>query len=195
VNVRVIAATNRPLEVEVERGRFRRDLYYRLSVLPIEVPPLRERREDILPMARRFLETTAHRLHVPRRELRPEEAQALLAYDFPGNVRELQNIIERAMVLEPTGRSALTRELTRPQIARPNGEASSSPPASDGAGTAGEEVIAERELRTLEKRNLENALTRCGWQIAGPRGAAMLLGLSPSTLSYRLKRLGIERPR
>jgi transcriptional regulator with GAF, ATPase, and Fis domain len=195
VNVRVIAATNRPLEVEVERGRFRRDLYYRLSVLPIEVPPLRERREDILPMARRFLETTAHRLHVPRRELRPEEAQALLAYDFPGNVRELQNIIERAMVLEPTGRSALTRELTRPQIARPNGEASSPPLPSDGAGTAGEAVIAERELRTLEKRNLENALTRCGWQIAGPRGAAMLLGLSPSTLSYRLKRLGIERPR
>jgi transcriptional regulator with GAF, ATPase, and Fis domain len=188
VNVRVIAATNRPLEAEVERGRFRRDLYYRLSVLPIEVPPLRERREDILPMALRFFETTAHRLHVPPRTLRAEEAEALTGYDFPGNVRELQNIIERAMVLEPTGRSALLRELSRPQPARSPSEAPPSAPSP-------EDVIADSELRTIERRNVERAMTQCDWQIAGPGGAAKLLGLSPSTLAYRLKRLGLERPR
>jgi transcriptional regulator with GAF, ATPase, and Fis domain len=192
VNVRVIAATNRPLEVEVERGRFRRDLYYRLSVLPIEVPPLRERREDILPMARRFLETTAHRLHVPSRTLTADEEAVLLAYDFPGNVRELQNIIERAMVLEPAGKSPLQRELLRPALGRPaeNGAApSSAPPPSD------DNVLPASELRSIERRNLERALEQSGWRVAGETGAARRLGLSPSTLSYRLKRLGIKRPR
>jgi len=192
VNVRVIAATNRPLEVEVERGRFRRDLYYRLSVLPIEVPPLRERREDILPMARRFLETTAHRLHVPSRSLTPDEEAVLSAYDFPGNVRELQNIIERAMVLEPAGKSPLQRELLRPALGRPaknRGSLISPPPASADDG-----VLPDSALRSLERRNVEKALEQSGWRVAGANGAAKRLGLSPSTLSYRLKRLGIKRP-
>jgi transcriptional regulator with GAF, ATPase, and Fis domain len=191
VDVRVIAATNRPLEAEVDRGRFRRDLFYRLSVLPLEVPPLRERREDILPMAERFMRAAAERLHVPLRALLPDEQRALLAYDFPGNVRELQNIVERAMVLEPTGRSALTREIARvpPPLLPVQG------PASVVPNGAAEEVIAEDHFRALERQNLLNALARSGWQVAGPNGAAKLLGLSPSTLAYRLKRLGIERPR
>ncbi len=96
VDVRLIAATNRPLEVEVESGRFRRDLFYRLSVVPIVVPPLRERREDILPMARQFLLATSARLHLPLRSLSSADEAHLQAYDFPGNVRELQNLIERA---------------------------------------------------------------------------------------------------
>src|SRR6478735_9705903 len=99
VDVRVIAATNRPLEVEVDNGRFRRDLFYRLSVVPIVVPPLRERREDILPMARQFLLATSARLHLPLRSLSAADEARLQAYDFPGNVRELQNLIERALVL------------------------------------------------------------------------------------------------
>jgi transcriptional regulator with GAF, ATPase, and Fis domain len=189
VDVRVIAATNRPLEVEVERGRFRRDLYYRLSVLPIEVPPLRERREDILPMAERFMRAAGERLHGPARTLRPDEREALMAYDFPGNVRELQNIIERAMVLEPTGRSALTREIARVPLPPQSDRAPASPPIE------GREVMAENDMRALERQNLVNALTQSGWQIAGPSGAAAMLGLSPSTLAYRLKRLGIARPR
>ena len=187
VDVRVIAATNRPLDVEVEKGRFRRDLFYRLNVLPIEVPPLRERREDILPMARRFLRTTADRLHLPERELSAEDEQTLLAYDFPGNVRELQNIIERAVVLSNRAEMGLGLAL---------GRQSQPPPAFEpvGAPEAGE-VMGETAFRDFERRNLLNALRRCDFKIAGARGAAQLLGLSPSTLAYRMKQLGLQRPR
>ena len=186
VDVRVIAATNRPLEVEVERGRFRRDLFYRLNVLPIEVPPLRERREDILPMARRFLRTTARRLHLPERELLLADERALLGYDFPGNVRELQNIIERAVVLTKRTELGLGLALGRTSVP--------APAVAVGSGEA-DEVLAEPEFRELERRNLLNALRRCDYRIAGSRGAAKLLGLSPSTLTYRMKQLGLDRPR
>jgi transcriptional regulator with GAF, ATPase, and Fis domain len=191
VDVRVIAATNRSLELEVEQGRFRRDLYYRLSVLPIEVPPLRERREDILPMAERFMGAAADRLHLPARRLKPDEREALMAYDFPGNVRELQNIIERAMVLEPTGRSGLTREIARVPAAPANDAAATLLPRPSEAG----EVMVDGDLRALERQNVVNALVHCGWQVGGQKGAAALLRVSPSTLRYRVKRLGIRRPR
>ena len=187
VDVRVIAATNRPLDVEVEKGRFRRDLFYRLNVLPIEVPPLRERRKDILPMARRFLRTTAHRLHLPERELSSDDEQALLAYDFPGNVRELQNIIERAVVLSNRAEVGLGLALGRPSQPPPALEPALEPEPG--------EVVDETAFRELERRNLLNALRRCDYKIAGARGAAKLLGLSPSTLAYRMKQLGLERPR
>jgi transcriptional regulator with GAF, ATPase, and Fis domain len=187
VNVRVIAATNRPLDVEVDRGRFRRDLFYRLNVLPIEVPPLRERRADILPMARRFLRTTAHRLHLPERELSLEDERALLAYDFPGNVRELQNVIERAVVLSTRAGRGLGLEL--------GGAARSEAPPPPREEPEGGDVMAEDAFRQLERRNVLNALRRCDFRIAGERGAAKLLGLSPSTLAYRMKQLGLERPR
>jgi transcriptional regulator with GAF, ATPase, and Fis domain len=186
VDVRLIAATNRPLEEEIEAGRFRRDLYYRLNVVPIEVPPLRERREDILPMARRFLETAAHRLHQPVPELLPRDEAALVAYDYPGNVRELQNIIERALVL--SGRDG---EL-RLQLGRP---APRSRPPDSGPRPGTGEVLSEESMRELERRNLLNALERSDYKIAGERGAARLLGISPSTLTYRMKQLGLERPK
>src|SRR5262249_10800922 len=99
VDVRVLAATNRSLLEEVEAGRFRRDLYYRLNVLPIEVPPLRERREDVLPLAKSFLAAAARREGIAEPVLTPLEEAALEAYDFPGNVRELENLIERMVVL------------------------------------------------------------------------------------------------
>ncbi len=187
VDVRVIAATNRPLEVEVESGRFRRDLFYRLSVVPIIVPPLRERREDILPMARQFLQATAARLHLPLRNLSAADEARLVSYDFPGNVRELQNLIERALVLashEGTGlRLLLGKNSVLPV-----------PPPPEGALTNGAEVLSEQHFQALERQNIENALSRCDWRIAGERGAAHLLGLSPSTLSYRMKQLGVARP-
>jgi transcriptional regulator with GAF, ATPase, and Fis domain len=202
VDVRVIAATNRPLEHEVECGRFRRDLYYRLSVVPIVVPPLRERRDDILPMARHFLGHIARRLHVPVRTLSARDEQLLEQYDFPGNVRELQNVLERAMVLAGAEGDELRLELRRPH------QPSTSPPASSTrfratesrgfglrTGPADDEVLEESSLRELERSNVLRALTRCDWRIAGERGAARLLGLSPSTLAYRMKQLGIERPR
>ena len=144
-------------------------------------------------MAERFMRAAAERLHVPVRSLRADEREALAAYDFPGNVRELQNIIERAMVLEPTGRSGLTREIGRVALApvsEPAPATARSPRVSERA-----EVLVEHDMRALERQNLVNALMQCGWQIAGTSGAAALLGVSPSTLSYRLKRLGIERPR
>jgi transcriptional regulator with GAF, ATPase, and Fis domain len=187
VNVRVIAATNRPLEVEVEKGRFRRDLFYRLNVLPIEVPPLRERREDILPMARRFLRTTADRLHLPERDLSDDDERALLAYDFPGNVRELQNIIERAVVLSNRSERGLGLAIAR--------SSEPPPPAEPSRELEAGQVLAEPEFRAFERRNLLNALRRCDYRIAGERGAARLLGLSPSTLAYRMKQLGLEKPR
>jgi transcriptional regulator with GAF, ATPase, and Fis domain len=211
VNVRVIAATNRPLEAEVEAGSFRRDLYYRLSVLPISVPPLRQRRDDILPMARRFLQTTAQRLNLPPRTLSPEYERRLLAYDFPGNVRELQNIIERDLVLRRDDARGPLRELgalepAAPSSFRPSSRQPGSPSdgaASNGAASRGAgaatpsdaSVLTLAELRELEHRNFLKALEVSGFQIAGPAGAARLLGMSPSTLSYRLKQLGIEKPK
>jgi transcriptional regulator with GAF, ATPase, and Fis domain len=189
VNVRVIAATNRSLESDVEAGTFRRDLYYRLSVLPIHVPPLRQRRDDILPMARRFLQTMAQRLNLPQRTLSPEYERQLMSYDFPGNVRELQNIVERALVLRrEDGRGPLL----------PFESPIESPPPAAGArhsGSNGDTVLTIAELRALEQRNFQKALELSRYQIAGPGGAARRLGMSPSTLSYRLKQLGIEKPK
>jgi DNA-binding NtrC family response regulator len=173
--------------MELDKGRFRRDLFYRLNVLPIEVPPLRERREDILPMARRFLRTSAHRLHLPERELSPDDAQALLAYDFPGNVRELQNIIERAVVLSKRANVGLGLALGRASQPPPSTAAEALP--APGA------VLSDGAFRDLERRNLLNALERCDYRISGANGAAKMLGLSPSTLAYRMKQLGLERPR
>lgn len=187
MDVRVIAATNRPLEVEVESGRFRRDLFYRLSVVPIVVPPLRERREDILPMARQFLQATAARLHLPLRSLSAADEARLQSYDFPGNVRELQNLIERALVLASHEGAGL-----RLHLGKNGGQPLAAPVEAVSNGSA--EVLSEEHFQALERQNIENALNRCDWRIAGERGAAQLLGLSPSTLSYRMKQLGVARP-
>lgn len=185
VDVRIVAATNRDLEAEVEAGRFRRDLYYRLSVLPIHVPPLRERREDIVPLARQALRRSAERLRLPARELSPSDEATLLSYDFPGNARELGNWIERALVYDLAQGGGLLLEL--PSKAVPS-EAPSRPKGDD-------EVLPERALRELERQNLIRALEATHYRIAGKAGAAELLGLSPSTLTYRMKQLGIARPR
>jgi transcriptional regulator with GAF, ATPase, and Fis domain len=194
VNVRVVAATNRDLEVEAEQGRFRRDLYYRLSVLPLEVPPLRERREDILPLARAFLRDTARRLHVPEPSFDAAAESALLSYDFPGNARELQNLVERAVVLAPTAGGSLRFDLASGPRATP-------PPSRSGEGRDGphvdataDDVVPVSVLRERERRNIVNALDRCEYRIAGENGAAKMLGMSPSTLAYHVKRLRIRRP-
>jgi transcriptional regulator with GAF, ATPase, and Fis domain len=205
VNVRVVAATNRDLARDVESGRFRRDLYYRLSVLPLEIPPLRERREDILPMARCFIRSTARRLHKPEPSLEEDAQQALLAYDYPGNARELQNIIERAVVLSPA------HGTLKLDLARSTPATSSAAPPADGSRTLEEsgpqrergspeeaaqstEVVPASVMRDIERRSIVNALSRCDFRVAGERGAAKLLGMNPSTLTYRMRRLGIRRP-
>jgi transcriptional regulator with GAF, ATPase, and Fis domain len=195
VDVRVIAATNRDLLAETERGRFRRDLYYRLNVLPIEVPPLRDRREDILPMARCFLKATVGRLHVPEPALDAIAEAALLSYDFPGNARELQNIIERAVVLAPTAggnlRFDLGFDLAKTQeIAPPARSHNGATPLPDPELYP--EVVSVAVMRELERRNIVNALARCHFKISGDQGAAKLLGMRASTLAYRIKHLGIR---
>jgi transcriptional regulator with GAF, ATPase, and Fis domain len=193
VDVRVVAATNRDLEREVARGRFRRDLYYRLNVLPVEVPPLRERRDDIIPMARSFLKATARRLHVPEPVLEEPAESALLAYDFPGNARELHNVIERAVVLAPTTQGKLRFELARTsqnETGEPHRASSAGLPLDPERL---EQVIPVAMLREIERRNILNALVRCDYRVAGAQGAAKMLGISPSTLAYHMKRFGFRR--
>jgi DNA-binding NtrC family response regulator len=180
-DVRVIAATNRDLEGDIEAGTFRRDLYYRLSVFPIEVPPLRGRRDDILPLAEHFLAVHTRALSRPNFSFTPEQKAALLAYDWPGNIRELQHVLERAVILSRG--SALKLEL-------PAAHATPAPPKA----TEDDSILSDEELRELERKNLLRALDRSVWRISGRGGASEILGLSPSTLRDRMKALGIQRP-
>jgi len=196
VDIRVVAATNRDLEREVEQGRFRLDLYYRLSVFPLEVPPLRTRREDIIPLARQLLKSSAQKLSAPPAELSELAERALCDYDFPGNIRELQNIIERAVVLQRSEGGPLELNLG-PRPGRTPERRPSSPGVAAVSGdeplTIDGDVIPAAHFRELERQNIVVALDRCGWRIAGDHGAAKLLGLKPSTLAYQMKTLGIER--
>jgi transcriptional regulator with GAF, ATPase, and Fis domain len=194
VDIRVIAATNRDLEAEVAAGRFRLDLFYRLSVFPLEVPPLRMRREDIIPLAHECLRAAAQKFNSSSTlTLSAATEQALLAYDFPGNIRELQNILERAVVLQRSEGGELELLLGR-RAHGFSGPAQVVAPidvAADGGSAAA--VIPAAHFRDLERRNILTALDRCAWRVAGDRGAAKLLGLKPSTLAYQMKALGIER--
>jgi transcriptional regulator with GAF, ATPase, and Fis domain len=171
VNVRIIAATNRDLEQAVREGKFRADLYHRLNVFPLHVPPLRERREDIPLLCWAFVEAIGRRMgksitSIPRRTM-----DQLQRHAWPGNVRELSNVIERAMILS-TG-DALRVEL---------------PAAMQN--TAG----SRRTLKDSEREQILQALREANWRIRGVDGAATLLGLKPTTLEARMVRLGIKRP-
>jgi len=182
VDVRVVAATNRDLEREVSSGRFRRDLYYRLSVFPLRVPPLRERREDVALLAAHFAEAATRRLHVPRPRLSPSEAERLQRYDWPGNVRELQNVVERAVILSRGGH--LRFEALEPSEATALRERR--------RGTVA--FRTEAELTRAGREAIESALREAGGRVYGPGGAAERLGLPPTTLASRIKTLGL-RPR
>ncbi|MCA8949682.1 MAG: sigma 54-interacting transcriptional regulator, partial [Planctomycetes bacterium] len=189
VDVRVIAATNRDLRAEVDAGRFRQDLYYRLSVFPIELPPLRERRADIAPLAERFLRRAAARRGRKAREparLSPGALQRLERYDWPGNVRELQNAIERALIVAPDGPLAFDDLGGRPAARRARGGRGESDPAP---------VRTRAELRAEERANLVAALHATGGKVSGVGGAAELLGMKPTTLASRLRALAIDRRR
>ncbi|MET0414226.1 MAG: sigma 54-interacting transcriptional regulator [Polyangiaceae bacterium] len=192
VDVRLIAATNRSLAADVAEGRFRGDLFYRLSVVPVHVPPLRERREDILPLARQFLENFARRLNLRVPDLSRDDEAALLAYPFPGNIRELGNLIERAVVLHRPGEPRL--QLYLPDQSRHSEIEELAPPIDAGPPSSElSRVIGAGKWKELERENIENALAQTGWKVSGARGAAALLGIKPSTLSYRMKTLGIVR--
>ncbi len=190
LDVRVIAATNHDLKRECESGRFRRDLYYRLSVFPVELPPLRDRPEDIGLLAAHFVDLVARRLNRPEVRLTDQALEQLTAYDWPGNIRELRNVIERAVILSLRGPLRIDRVLgTSAPVAR-------SRPARPTADLAeGSRVFSREELSRHERDNIIAALEQAGWRVSGMGGAAEILGVRPTTLTSRLKRFGIQRPR
>ena len=178
VNVRVIAATNRSLDNELQAGRFRQDLYFRLSVFPLEAPPLRERREDIPLLAAHFIKKTASRLNVPVPRLSEANVRQLSDYSWPGNIRELQNVIERAVILSAGGtlsfdiRETTTAGKQEPILAAP---------------------FTRKQFLDLERQTIEEALRKSGGKIYGAGGAAELLGMRPTTVSSKIAALGIKR--
>ena len=173
VDVRLIAATHRDLELEVSRERFRADLYYRLNVLPIRIPPLRERPEDVEPLVGHFVAHFGRRMGKKFRGISQGSLGRLQGYDWPGNIRELQNVIERACVLAKG-----------PVVDVPD-------PA---LGTRQRRVWHPTTLDEAEQAHIGRTLEQTGWRIEGPGGAAELLGLRPSTLRSRIKRHGLRRP-
>lgn len=186
VNVRLVAATNRNLRKEVEEGRFRLDLYYRLGVFPMEVPPLRDRKEDIPALVTHFVRQASLRFHVAAPSIPAREMEAAQQYDWPGNVRELQNAVERAVIVSHGAKLAFDLpESIRPS-ARPKRCTQPSPISS-------ETVIPEQEWRNRERANVIAALRQANSRISGKGGAADLLGINASTLASRMKTLGIER--
>jgi transcriptional regulator with GAF, ATPase, and Fis domain len=188
VDVRIVAATNRDLRREVDQGRFRPDLYYRLSVFPVEVPPLRDRREDIGLLAAHFINRSCSRLNCAETRLTDEIVRQLEDYDWPGNIRELQNVIERAVIL--SGGGPLKLDHTVLDSAR---SANVGPAVPKEARHKTGEILTLAELKELERENIIRALERTGYKIYGRGGAAELLRVRPTTLASRMKALKINR--
>jgi transcriptional regulator with GAF, ATPase, and Fis domain len=184
-DVRIVGATNRDLKKEVAAGRFREDLYYRLNVFPIQVAPLRERREDIPLLAKHFVTLSAKTLGCPLPRLTRAGVVQLMNYDWPGNIRELKNVIERAVILARGG--LLDFDLPIKDSVPPKGQAQ---PLEE---IDGREFLTEIEMQLQHRQNIERALAKANWKIKGAGGAAELLGLKPTTLLSRIKKMGLER--
>ncbi|WNM59923.1 sigma-54 interaction domain-containing protein [Candidatus Nitrospira allomarina] len=186
VKVRILAATNRDLQKEAQEGRFREDLYYRLNVFPIHLPPLRTRGEDVVLLAASFVQHFAHRMGRTVAPLSPDALGRLRAYHWPGNVRELQNVIERAVITSQNGQLNLDRAL---------------PEAKGNSNSTHESLKQEsptcirtiQEIQDFERQNILLALEQRGWKVSGEKGAAKLLGMNASTLASRIRALGIIR--
>jgi formate hydrogenlyase transcriptional activator len=178
VNVRLVAATNRDLSRMVADGKFRDDLYYRLNVFPVNLPPLRERRDDIPHLVRHFVQRFARRMHKLIEAIPTETMAALVRYSWPGNIRELENLIERAVILSPGSTLRISHTDLEPAaslIESPSGDAAT--------------------LADAERKHILSALSETNWVVAGPGGAATRLGLKRSNLQWKMKKLGIFRPR
>lgn len=173
VDVRVIAVTNRDLHRAMEAGEFRPDLYYRLAVFPIEVPPLRQRRKDIPLLAWHFIAKKQHRLGKTISEIPKSVLEMLVNYNWPGNIRELENVIERSMILSAGPELVLSEALAKPAGRR-------------------RPRTTSRSLEDIDRVHIVDVLDDCNWKIKGANNAADRLGLAPSTLRHRMKRLGIE---
>jgi formate hydrogenlyase transcriptional activator len=173
VDVRLVAATNRNLVDMVKRNEFRSDLYYRLNVFPVPLPPLRERREDIPALVEHFVGIYARRMQKQIEHIAPETMSALVSHQWPGNIRELQNFIERSVILT-------------------SGDVLHAPLATLKSGAAAESLGAVT-LQDAERDHIRKILEQTGWVVAGPNGAAARLGMKRSTLYFRMQKLGISR--
>ena len=174
-NFRVIAATHRDLNKEIEKGVFRRDLYYRLNVFPIHVPPLRDRREDIPLLAHHFVDVFCRKMHKKIRWISSAELGRLIEYHWPGNVRELEHIVERAVIIM-NGKGITFPDLVQTSAGFPDRE------------------LGMMSLADVEREHIRRILANTGWRVGGRNGAAAILGLKPTTLFFRIKKLGITRP-
>jgi formate hydrogenlyase transcriptional activator len=186
-DARLIAATNRDLAALVDEEKFRHDLFYRLNVFPIQVPPLRERREDIPMLVRHFAQQFARRMKKNIETIPAETMEVLTRYDWPGNIRELQNLIERAVILSP----GPTLDVP---VGALNGRSPAHKAGSARGAAAGRHPDQIETLEEADRRHIISALERSNWIIAGPNGAASRLGMKRSTLQFRMRKLGIVRP-
>ncbi|THB80739.1 MAG: AAA family ATPase [Desulfobacteraceae bacterium] len=193
VDVRIIAATNRDIRQDIERGLFRKDLYYRLNVFPIEIPPLRDRKEDIQPLVFHFLEQVLSSLKQPPKGISGADMNRLINYEWPGNVRELRNVIERSVITAAQG--MLTFDFFEKDSVQDKEE---KPGPSAVPNTRGKDkeclpaVMTETQVRELIRENIINALKHADGRIYGSHGAARLLGVSPTTLGSRMKKMSID---
>jgi transcriptional regulator with GAF, ATPase, and Fis domain len=184
VDVRIIAATNRNLSELVAQGRFREDLFYRLNVFPVTIPALREREADVEELSRVFLDRYARRVGRSFAPLSEPTLRKLRSYNWPGNVRELQNVIERGVLVSTSG--VFDIDLALPVVSERTAVA-------DAQAPDGERVLSMAELAKLERKNIQRALAQAGGKVSGPDGAAARLGINPSTLSSRLRALGLRK--
>jgi transcriptional regulator with GAF, ATPase, and Fis domain len=194
-DARVLAATNRVLEEEVRAGRFRADLYYRLNVFPIQLAPLRERPQDIAPLVQHYLATLSKRLARPPRPIRPADMAALLAYPWPGNIRELEHVLEQAIIVSQGPWLEFGGFAAGPVLrALPPAATAAEPLAGQPPEATTEASDAPlKTLREQERDHILLALRRTGGRVSGAQGAAMLLDINPKTLEARMKKLGIRR--
>ena len=195
VDVRVIAATNRDLTADIREGKFRSDLFYRLNVVPMRVPSLHERVADVPLLTTFFLQRFARKFNKPVKQISEETMRRLCAYPWPGNIRELQNIIERAVVLATGNVLTLAPDFGPvPTTLAPVAHAVSTESSSVPTPPTAVSPAAGRALEEVERRHIERVLNQSNWMIEGERGAAKILNMNPSTLRSRMQKLGIQRP-
>ncbi len=187
VNVRIISATNKDLHREVREGRFRRDLYYRLNVFPIEVAPLSDRREDIASLIDYFIRLTAQKFNRPYKPLPGDQLLSMMKYNWPGNVRELQNVVERAMITR-------SEDLRLDLFISPDDDTTAAQDEDPQHATTPSRpmILSLPELKRREAENIRAALEMTGWKIYGRGGAAELLEVKPTTLASKVKKLGLK---
>ena len=183
VDVRIVAATNRNLEKMVKEGDFREDLFYRLNVFPIEVPPLRERLDDIPLLTRHFLDESCKRFNKQCYGLSEQTVNELKDYVWPGNIRELQNVVERAVILSKSTSLQINAELMQEYAHEP----------SETYSPSRRELLKADEIKHLERENIITALNKVNWKISGKNSASELLGMNASTLNSRIVKLGIKK--